>query len=243
MLVECKSKSELNDLYKDGKLIGRGTTAKVYLKNDQAIKVYRNTSRKRYVFNEFDMKTHLDELSEVKVKNIWTPNDIYIYEDEVKAITLDYIEGKTIKKEIPDVSLKLFLDYLKELKDNLRKLSEHKIWVVDFYCGNAIVNQNGINIIDTDNFYFSDISISTCLEHNISKILHEIFDKLFDFNEYFHFYSEYLDSLLIIYFDIFASIEADFDLYKALISEFGEDTSLRDLKRLIKSIGEIDKTK
>ena len=112
MLVEYKDMKEIIELYKDGHILGKGTTAIVYLKNDKAIKVYQDSKSKRMVFKEFDMKIHLEELSQLKVENVCTPNEIYLVNDEVKAVSLDHIRGKTLKEEIPDISMDLFFEYL-----------------------------------------------------------------------------------------------------------------------------------
>ena len=239
MLVDCKDMKEIIELYKDGHILGKGTTAIVYLKNDKAIKVYQDSKSKRMVFKEFDMKIHLEELSQLKVKNVCTPNEIYLVNDEVKATSLDHINGKTLKEEIPDISMDLFLEYLESLIESVYKLSENCIWVRDFFSGNAIVNQNGINIIDTDDFYFSCLDEETCLEHNMIEILHDIFEVTFGFKKNFHFYSESLDLLLSDYLDVFAPIDTDFALYNSLRKELGGKTSVKNLKILIKTLGEV----
>ena len=79
------------------------------------------------------MKTHLEELCKVKVKNIWTPNEVYLVDEEVKATGLNYIDGKTLWEEIHDISMDLFLEYLEVLKESVYKLSENNIWVRDFF--------------------------------------------------------------------------------------------------------------
>lgn len=239
MLVKCKDIKEITDLYQDGIVLGKGTTAIVYLKNNKAIKVYQDSKAKKLIFQEFEMKTHLEELCKVKVKNIWTPNEVYLVDEEVKATGLNYIDGKTLWEEIPDISMDLFLEYLEVLKESVYKLSENNIWVRDFFSGNAVINKNGINIIDTDEFYFSCLGKEMCLEHNIIEILHDIFDVTFGLEKNFHFSSKSLDLLLSDYSDIFAPIEADFNLYNALRSELGGNTSVKNLKNLIKTLGNV----
>ena len=47
MLVKCKDIKEITDLYQDGIVLGKGTTAIVYLKNNKAIKVYQDSKAKK----------------------------------------------------------------------------------------------------------------------------------------------------------------------------------------------------
>lgn len=239
MLVDCKDMKEITDLYQDGYFLGEGTTAKVYLKNNKAIKVYQDSKSKKEVFKEFDMKTHLEKLSHVNIKNVCTPNEIYLVNDEVMAASLDHINGKTLREEIPDISMDLYLEYLESLIESISKLSEQCIWVRDFFSGNAIVDEHSINIIDTDEFYFSCLGEELCLEHNMIEVLHDIFEVTFGFEENFHFKSESLDLLLSDYLDIFAPIDTDFVLYNALRRELGGKTSVKDLKSLIKTMEDI----
>ena len=127
MLVKCKDIKEITDLYQDGIVLGKGTTAIVYLKNNKTIKVYQDSKAKKLIFQEFEMKTHLEELCQVKVKNIWTPNEVYLVDEEVKATGLNYIDGKTLWEEIPDISMDLFLEYLEVLKESVYKLKSASI--------------------------------------------------------------------------------------------------------------------
>lgn len=73
------------------------------------------------------MKTHLEELSHINIKNVCTPNEIYLINDKVMATSLDHINGKTLREEIPDISMDLFLEYLESLIESVYKLIDNNI--------------------------------------------------------------------------------------------------------------------
>lgn len=219
-------------------VLGIGTTAITFLtRNKQVLKLFLNTERKQFLFNEYNMLEHLQELGNIKVKNIYTPNDIYVKNREVIVTKLDYIKGEVLKKHIPDISLKDFADMLQEFIEAVHELSKLGVYVRDFHSRNVIINNNGINIFDTDQFDITYFHENICLEHNLNAFLHEIFFSIFKFPQEFRFDSKYLDSLLSNFYSVIGSYEDDLALYYALCKEFGEDASLRNVSKLVKEIG------
>lgn len=252
MLVNLKTKEEFYSLFKNGKFIGKGTTSTIYLKDGKVIKVYDLLKeRTRILFNVFDMEEHLLELSKVNIKNVHVPKDIYTVAGQVYGLSLDYVEGYNlhdilngidINGNTLDISLGLFLEYLEELVEIIQKINESRIVCCDFHCGNVIINGNGINIIDTDNYYFDDGNSSI---NNFHCLFSHIFDDMFDIglpfiaSAYFHFYSAYLNSLLENYSKKDATKEDYFNLYRAISEELGYDTQISNVKKLVKELGEV----
>lgn len=239
MIINCES---IYKMYLGAKFLGTGTTAHAFFKDEKVLKVYRNTKRSRYVFNEFnDMVEHLLELSEIKVEKVSTPVDIYIQNNIVKAISLEFVDGITLKEKIPDVNIDIFFNYLKEFEEMAYKLSEKRVWVKDFHSGNVIINENGINVIDTDEYYITGFDKYTCLEHNLNTLFHNLFYGIFLFERGFYFESEYLNALLEKYLNIYGTYEDDLKLYYAICNEIGNDKSLVEINKLIKTLGRVKK--
>ncbi len=251
MLVNFKTDEEFFSFFNNGKLIGKGTTADVYLKDGKVVKAYDLLSeRTRILFNVFDMQEHLLELSKVNIKSVHVPKDIYTVAGQVYGLSLDYVEGYNLhdilngintNENTYNISLGLFLEYLEELVEIIQKINESRIVCCDFHCGNAIINENGINIIDTDNYYFED---GNSLINNFHCFFSRIFDDMFGIglpyvaSSYFHFYSAYLNSLLEKYSKEDATKEDYFNLYRAISEELGYDTQIGNVKKLVKELGE-----
>lgn len=219
-------------------VLGIGTTAITFLtRENQVLKLFLDTERKHFLFNEYNMLEHLQELGDIKVKNIYTPNDIYVKNGEVIATKLDYIKGEVLKKHVPDIPLKDFSDMLQEFIEAAHELSKLGVYVRDFHSKNVIINNNGINIFDTDQFDVTYFQEDICLEHNLNAFLHEIFFSIYKFPQEFRFNSKYLDSLLSNFYSVIGSYKDDLALYYALCEEFGEEASLRNVSKLVKEIG------
>lgn len=222
-------------------ILGIGTTAVVFLtKNNEVFKIYLDTERKHYLFQEYNMKEHLLELSNIDIKHIYTPKDIYMKDETVIGIKLDYIKGNTLKKKIPDIKLKEFSNMLEVLIEETNKLSELGVFVRDFHSKNVIINSDGINIFDTDQFDITIFSKDWCLEHNLNAFIHEILYTIFKFPNGFDFQSKCLSALLTKFFYPIGTSEDDLKLYYALCEELGGDTSIRDVNRLVKTLGKVN---
>ena len=132
-------------------ILGLGTTAITFLTKDKKVlKLFLDTERKDRLFKEYDMFSHLQELGNIKVKNIYTPNDIYVNNGKVVATKLDYIKGDVLERHIPNITLKVFTEMILELIEETHELSKLGVYVRDFHSRNVIINKNGINIFDTD---------------------------------------------------------------------------------------------
>ena len=85
-----------------------------------------------------------------------------------------------------------------ELDEIIQKFNESKITCYDFHCGNVIINGNGINIIDTDQYAFEEERPAI---NNFRFFFSHIFNEIFDIGYYFmpdenfRFYSKYITSL------------------------------------------------
>lgn len=219
-------------------ILGKGSTAIAFLTKDKKVlKVFLNSERKKSLFLRVDMLKHFEDLSNIKVKNVYTPNDIYVKNGEVIATKLDYIKGSTLNRHIPTIALKDFTDMLLELIETAYKLSEFGVYVNDFHDKNVIINENGINIFDTDEFYLGDRDKNIYLDHNLKALLITILTSIFKIPNGFIFDSRYLDSL----YDKICGAVVDYkdylNFYYALRDEFGKNESLKNVGRLIKEIG------
>ena len=85
-------------------ILGKGTTAVCFFTKDKKVlKVFLDNERKKSLFLRFNMLTHLEDLSSIKVKNVYTPNDIYVKNGEVIATKLDYVKGSTLNRHVPNI--------------------------------------------------------------------------------------------------------------------------------------------
>lgn len=222
-------------------VLGKGTTAVCFFTKDKKVlKVFLDNERKKSLFLRFNMLTHLEDLSSIKVKNVYTPNDIYVKNGEVIATKLDYIKGSTLNRYVPNIPLKNFTDMLLELIETAYKLSELGVYVSDFHSKNVIINENGINVFDTDEFYVEHQNKSQYdeyLEHNLKIFLDTILSSIFKIPKRFIFDSRYLDSLYDKLYDAVVDYKDYLNFYYAIYKEFGETESLKNVSGLIKEIG------
>ncbi len=219
-------------------ILGIGTTAITFLTRDKRVlKLFLDTERKDRLFKEYDMLAHLQELGNIKVKNIYTPNDVYVNDGKVIATKLDYIKGDVLEKHIPNITLKVFTEMILELIEETHELSRLGVYVRDFHSKNVIINKDGINIFDTDEFDLTYFNEEVCLEHNLSEFIHEIFISIFKIPYGFVFDSKYLNQFLSEFYSAIGTYKDDLALYYALCKEFGEDESIKNVSRLIKEIG------
>ena len=127
-------------------LLGEGREGKVYLINDEAIKIYNYTCDKRRLNKEDATK-----LSKIKTKRILTPTRIFLdKEKEIKGYSTKYIENLNINNLLI-LKRELLLEELSILKEDLLLLSDNNILVEDFNKDNTCFN-NGIYLIDPGSY-------------------------------------------------------------------------------------------
>ncbi len=66
-----------------------------------------------------------------------------------------------------------------ELIRKTHELNKLGVYVRDFHSRNVIINKNGINIFDTDQFDLTYFNEDVCLEHNLNEFIHEILMSVF----------------------------------------------------------------
>lgn len=226
-------------LYKkiiSSKIIGLGTTAIVFkTKENKTLKYYLNTERKRMVFQNNDMLNRFSLFSELQIKNIYTPQDIYIKAYEVVAYDYNYIEGHPLGKSIPDISLELFLEYLKQIYESICILSKYHIYSRDFHRNNVIINKDGINIFDVDQYEVTLFNEGICRQHNLDVILHEILYYVFLLREGASYKDEELNKLVMKFLSSCGTYEDDIALLKYLCYIFNpKEISIKKLSKEIK---------
>lgn len=220
------------------RIIGIGSTAIAFKTRDnKTLKYYLNTERKKYIFQNNDMLNNLDKLSQLKIKNIYTPQKIYVNESKVVAYDYEYIAGSSLRKKVPDISLELFVEYLDELYENICILSEHKIYSRDFHGDNVIINNKGINIFDLDQYDYSMFPEDVCLRHNLDVIFHQILYYVFLLEENVVYQDQELGKLVTNFLSILGTFEGDMALLEYIRYMFkGKEISIKNLSKEIKKM-------
>ena len=146
----------------------KGTTAFIYKRNDdEVLKVFRDTFRKRILFETRDMLSELERLSEIKLDSFVTPNDIYVDSKlNVLGYTMDNIKGTRTDRINSLVEIKSLLEYVKKLDEDNKVLSDSKFKLLDLHEKNMYFTNEGYKIFDLDGGYFS-------IEETKEKIYHQ----------------------------------------------------------------------
>ncbi len=135
----------------------RGTTASVYkMNNNEVLKVYRDTFRKRAIFSARDMNEILTRLSNIKLSSFVTPNDIYIdNNDNILGYSMDLVSGSKSNRIDPIIELKEIIKAVKKLDKDNKLLSEEKYLIRDLHERNMFYNINGYKVFDLDGGFFN----------------------------------------------------------------------------------------
>lgn len=134
----------------------RGTTAFVYKKNDdEVLKVYRNTWRKRRLFDTGDMLSILNRLSDIKLDSFVTPNDIYVdFDLNLLGYSMDRVKGTRLDRINSLMDMKTILEYAKKLEEDNKILSDYKFKLLDLHESNMFLTEDGYKVFDLDCGYF-----------------------------------------------------------------------------------------
>lgn len=144
-----------------------GTCSKVYISNDIALKIYGydvkySSHIKKKMFNLFK---NLNVPNLVKLYNFYYKYNDYLSKLlTIDAYTMEYIKDDKIK--LKECDQEYIIIILKQLEETLKSLINNKILIGDSHRKNIVLNQNGITLIDLDNYYKS--------KHSSNKSLYRI---------------------------------------------------------------------
>lgn len=136
--------------------LDRGNNAKVYVKEDVAIKVF--DCKARYIMK----KDLFQRLKYSGIENIVQLYDYYQFFKwnslfrkvlTMDAYTMEYIKGE--RTELLFASKGYIDKVLKQLEDVIYRLAALNVVIYDAHEGNIIFNEKGANIIDPDHFYIA----------------------------------------------------------------------------------------
>ena len=118
------------------------------------------------------------KLKDYKNDSFAFPKSGIIINNSIHAIIMDYIEGKTLKENIPnDQNLLVLGDHLQVLTNNIRLLSSEGVKIKDFFKGNIIYDYKKFTIIDTNSYLL--IPKTDFFEENMYEVMNKLFNYLF----------------------------------------------------------------
>lgn len=127
---------------------GKGNFGKCYIIDDRTLyKEFYESSRSGYSFK----KESLKKIVNIKNDSFIFPKKLYTKGNEVLGYTMNYIHANRIDKLNYNFSIIDFICAFDTLKENLKKINDERIVMIDAGVKNTLFNGN-FYIIDTD-FY------------------------------------------------------------------------------------------
>lgn len=127
---------------------GKGNFGKCYIMDDKTLyKEFYKNSYSGYSFK----KENLKRITNIKNDSFIFPKKLYTKGDEVLGYTMDYIHADRMDKLNYNFSIIDFIYAFDVLKENLKKINDERILMIDAGVKNTLFNGN-FYIIDTD-FY------------------------------------------------------------------------------------------
>ena len=128
-----------------------GRCARIYTNNDIAFKIYiLDCKYKMYL-----SKKMFRLLKEANICNIVKLIDYYHVDKKsilpMDAYSMEFVKGKDV--DLINASREYISDILTQLEETNEKLTEKGILVFDAHCDNILFKENGVTIIDPDQFY------------------------------------------------------------------------------------------
>ena len=128
-----------------------GRCAKVYTNNDIAFKIYTLDCKYKMYLSKKMFKL----LKNSNICNIVKLLDYYHIDKKsilpIDAYSMEFVKGKDI--DLVSASREYIDDILKQLEETSSKLTEKSILIFDAHCENILFKENGVTIIDPDQFY------------------------------------------------------------------------------------------
>ncbi|MCI9279757.1 MAG: hypothetical protein HFJ02_03040 [Bacilli bacterium] len=199
--INLDSKMELFQLLKRSQFIGYGKTSYCFkLPNGLLLKIYRQTNKRNELFNQFDMKEHILNLSTLNNDTFIAPKGIILYQKGVLGYLMDYKRAHTVEKISLDTKVESLMTHIEKLIEDTYLISSKNFLLGDVHNRNILFN-GYYYVIDLD-FGLFESSKKDLRAWNSTKILKTILETIFKVKD---------DQLLII-----DNIEL-FNLYNATI--------------------------
>lgn len=175
---------------KHSKLIGIGTTAVCYLKEDGNVsKFYYNMPGNGEYFRK-----KFNKLSEYINESFITPQELLVDKNNnLLGYNYPYVEGKSLLFTSPFVKLDDYLKHYEEFLDECKEFSLSGYVPSDLHGGNIIYKDGKCRIIDLDRgVFYGDLEY--CYKMNAKKFANSYLNKIFrvKLDEIINFYNYYL---------------------------------------------------
>lgn len=155
IIITEEQLSEITNL----KYLSHGSFADIYETEDYIVKLFYDVIDSKYFH---DGETFV----EFESRLIHTPSILLLSEEgdvigyvrkKIKGLTLEEIILYAMTNKDFDISLDELLKLVEDLKVEIEYVSNKGVAMYDISCANIILNDN-MHIIDTDGFYYHDIS-------------------------------------------------------------------------------------
>lgn len=182
--------SDKKKYLKKSKIIGIGTTAICYLKNDGTVsKIYYDMpGKKDYLQKRFNV------LSEYSNATFIVPKELLVdSNNDLIGYNYTYVEGKSLLFTSPFVKLEDFLNNYEDFLEDCRQFSNSGYVLSDLHGGNIIYKDGKCKIIDLDRgVFYSDLEY--CYRINTKKFAASYLNKIFKakLDDIIVFYNHYL---------------------------------------------------
>ena len=149
MIYFNKDNKELDS--SDYEYFSKGMCASVYKRDDVLFKVYNLDCK----YSLYLSKKMFRTLRDLKIDNMVELIDFYHqYKSRIlpmDAYTMKFVGGKDV--DLLTASKEYIVDIANQLDETIAQLSEHKIVMHDAHRENILFKENGVTIIDPDQFY------------------------------------------------------------------------------------------
>lgn len=231
-IIELQKKRNLYTLLLGATYIGAGKTSCCFLlKNGSVLKIYKNSSKKRELFQNRSMLEHIVLLSELKNESYITPKVVFTYLNEVIAYKTEYRPAKTLAKVNLLTKIQDFLLCLDKLIEDTYLIGEKNFRLKDLHDKNILFNGH-YYIIDLDFGKKEEGAKENINRYNIQDIIKLLFYFLFDVKAYEIL--KFDDPLLLtLYHDtLYKNYTYIYSFFEALQEEMKiNELQVRDLRR------------
>lgn len=169
-IVEVNNIKAYTSLFK---YVSKGTTAKCYrYDDDKIIKVYRDTPRKKALFDRRNMFELLEYLGDIKNDSYLGTEKIFTTNGNIVAYSMPYAKGRTLMNMDRSVSIPVLLEQLKKLRLDTYKVMELEYRIQDMHDRNIIYSkEDGFKVIDLDGgVKFSTYGNKNLEMHNLKEL-------------------------------------------------------------------------
>ncbi|MGN1378819.1 MAG: hypothetical protein ACI4XR_00235 [Bacilli bacterium] len=224
---------ELLQMLKKSKFLGTGGGGTAYYnpKINKVIKIFHSFSEPSLY--ESYKKEDILRFNNIQTKIFIFPIEVVVINDIVIGYICDYVKGNTLQNiDLLNLNLKKFVCFVNESLPDIKKVSDYKIALYDI-AYNIMFGEDGLFIIDTDDYFFSS-------KDNLDKLNDSIFSdsiKTFLVDNYFDEFVNSNKLLKELYFAKDAKINDFLDLFSEKLSEYTGS----DITTLIEAVPALNK--